>query len=351
MRCRLDTSVINCQPATNFRFSVVARTQGTYDVQDQKANVEFSAIQLRVLGQIPYIQNSFFLLSFRAEKTPRMVFAIFQVPIKGGHYFNLNSGAGSLSLELVRSIHKRLLVDPAYHMLNGFEQGNGAAIEFGGPLDKRGKFLYRSFLAGGSGRFAGNIGGTFFPDGNTNFTWTAGAQVWMNLIGYYSRFDTPMLYTPVPTTFVIAFGAKYDQRPQERYPAVNIQSTFRYRRLIIGAEVYGKREINFGSWQLAYNIQAGILAVKKRLLFAGDFGQYLTTPFERPPTELGYDLRRQQQTMQYRVAAHVYLWRELFMLSLLWSDQRVRTSNLIDNMEVPKITLNQDLRLIFQYRF
>lgn len=29
----------------------------------------------------------------------------------------------------------------------------------------------------------------------------------------------------------------------------------------------------------------------------------------------------------------------------------VRTSNLIDNMEVPKITLNQDLRLIFQYRF
>ena len=39
------------------------------------------------------------------------------------------------------------------------------------------------------------------------------------------------------------------------------------------------------------------------------------------------------------------------MLSLLWSDQRVRTSNLIDNMEVPKITLNQDLRLIFQYRF
>lgn len=349
--CRLDTSVINCQPATNFRFSVVARTQGTYDVQDQKANVEFSAIQLRVLGQIPYIQNSFFLLSFRAEKTPRMVFAIFQVPIRGGHYFNLNSGAGSLSLELVRSIHKRLLVDPAYHMLNGFEQGNGAAIEFGGPLDKRGKFLYRSFLAGGSGRFAGNIGGTFFPDGNTNFTWTAGAQVWMNLIGYYSRFDTPMLYTPVPTTFVIALGAKYDQRPQERYPAVNIQSTFRYRRLIIGAEVYGKREINFGSWQLAYNIQAGILAVKKRLLFAGDFGQYLTTPFERPPTELGYDLRRQQQTMQYRVAAHVYLWRELFMLSLLWSDQRVRTSNLIDNMDVPKITLNQDLRLIFQYRF
>lgn len=347
--CRLDTSVVNCQPATNFRFSVVARTQGSYDVQEKKANVEFSAIQLRVLGQIPYIQNSFFLLSFRAEKTPRMVFAMFQVPIKGGHYFNINSGSGSLSLELVRSIHKRLLVDPAFYMLNGFEQGNGAAIEFGGPLDKRGKFLYRTFLAGGSGRFAGNIGGTFFPDNNNNFTYTAGAQLWMNLVGYYNRFDSPLLYTPAPTSLSVAFGGKYDQRAQERYPAVNLQTTFRYRRMILLGEVYGKRELNFGSWQVAYNVQLGVLPIKKRLLLAGDFGQYLASPFENPPAELGYDLRRQNQEMQYRVAAHVFLWRELFMLTLLWGDRRVRTSALSTAGAV--VTKQQDLRLVFQYRF
>jgi hypothetical protein len=349
--CRLDPAVINCQPATNFRFSVVARVQGSYDVQESKANVEFSSIQLRVLGQIPYIQNSFFLLSFRAEKTPRMVFAIFQIPIKGGHYFNVNSGAGSLSLELVRSIHKRLLVDPAFYMLNGFEQGNGAAIEFGGPLDKRGKFLYRAFLAGGSGRFAGNIGGTFFPDGNTNFTWTAGGQLWMNLVGYYNRYDSPMLYTPVPLTFVLAVGGKYDQRAQERYPAVNLSTTFRWRRIILLGEIYGKRELNFKSWGLAYNVQLGILAVKKRLLLATDVGQFLATPFEEPPAELGYDLRRQQQELQYRVAAHIYLWRELFMMSLLWADRRVRTSELVGGVETPKVTTMQDLRMIFQYRF
>lgn len=349
--CRLDPAVINCQPATNFRFSVVARVQGSYDVQESKANVEFSSIQLRVLGQIPYIQNSFFLLSFRAEKTPRMVFAIFQIPIKGGHYFNVNSGAGSLSLELVRSIHKRLLVDPAFYMLNGFEQGNGAAIEFGGPFDKRGKFLYRAFLAGGSGRFAGNIGGTFFPDGNTNFTWTSGAQLWMNLVGYYNRYDSPILYTPAPLTFVMAVGGKYDQRAQERYPAVNLSTTFRWRRLIVLGELYGKRELNFKSWGLAYNVQVGVLAVKKRLLFAGDIGQFLATPFENPPTELGYDLRRQQQELQYRVAAHIFLWRELFMMSLLWADRRVRTSELVDGVETPRVTTMQDLRMIFQYRF
>jgi len=347
--CRLDTSVVNCQPSTNFRFSVVARTQGTYDVQEKQANVEFSAIQLRVLGQIPYIQNSFFLLSFRAEKTPRAVFAIFQVPIKGGHYFNLNSGAGGLSLELVRSIHKRLLVDPAFYMLNGFEQGNGAAIEFGGPIDKRGKFLYRTFLAGGSGRFAGNIGGTFFPDNNNNFTYSAGAQLWMNLVGYYNRFDSPLLYTPAPTTLAISVGGKYDQRAQERYPAANIQATFRYRRLILLSEVYGKRELNFGSWQVAYNLQVGVLPIKKRLLLAGDFGQYLASPFERPPAELGYDLRRQNQEMQYRVAAHVFLWRELFMVTFLWGDRRVRTSALSTAAAV--VSKQQDLRLVFQYRF
>ncbi|MBA3548146.1 MAG: hypothetical protein H0T76_16815 [Nannocystis sp.] len=347
--CRLDTSVVNCQPATNFRFSVVARTQGTYDVQEKQANVEFSAIQLRVLGQIPYIQNSFFLLSFRAEKTPRMVFAMFQVPIKGGHYFNINSGAGGLSLELVRSIHKRLLVDPAFYMLNAFEQGNGAALEFGGPLDKRGKFLYRTFLAGGSGRFAGNIGGTFFPDNNQNFTYSAGAQLWMNLVGYYNRFDSPLLYTTAPTALAIAVGAKYDQRAQERYPAANIQATFRYRRLILLAEAYGKRELNFGSSQIAYNIQLGVLPIKKRLLLTGDFGQYLASPFEKPPAELGYDLRRQNQEMQYRAAAHVFLWRELFMLTLLWSDRRVRTSALSTAAAV--VTKQQDLRLVFQYRF
>ena len=352
--CRLDPDVVNCQPGGNIRFSVVARTEGNYDFQKpegQRANVEFSSIQLRALGQIPYIQNSFFLLSFRAEKTPRMVFAMFQIPIRGGHYFNINSGAGSLSLELVRSIHKRLLVDPAFYMLNGFEQGNGAAIEFGGPLDKRGKFLYRAFLAGGSGRFAGNIGGTFFPDGNTNFTWTTGAQLWANLIGYYNRYDSPMLYTPVPLTLAIAVGGKYDQRAQERYPALNLQATFRYRRLILLGELYGKRELAFGSWQGAYNVQLGILAIKKRLLLAGDAGQYLTTPYEAPPPVLGYDLRRQNQETQFRGAAHVYLWRELFMLSLVYADRRVLSNALVEDQEVNTITRNQDLRLVFQFRF
>jgi hypothetical protein len=285
----------------------------------------------------------------RAERTPRMTFATFQVPLgKKGHYVNINSGGGGLSLELVRSVHKRLLADPAFYVYNAFEQGNGAAVEFGGPMDKKGKFLYRTFLAGGAGRFNGNIGGRFFPDDNRNYTWTVGAQAWMNLVGYYSRWDSPFLYTPAPTTLAMAVGAKYDQRSQERYPAANIQVVFRWRRLIMLAEAYGKRELNFKNWQLAVNGQVGVLAIKKRLMLAGDAGTYLGTEFEDPPAFLGSDLRRQLREFQYRAAAHVYLWRNVFFATLIFRDRRVEPNEAQGQSGIQKL---QDLRLLLTYRW
>ena len=376
--CKLGTEVSVCQPTGDIRFTVVARVGQTFTMAGPELgtkalirqsdnpnadptidprsaenrspfNTDFETLQLRVLGQMPFIQNSFFLLSMRAEKTPRMTFAMFQIPIKGGHYFNVNSGGGTLSLELIRSVHKRMMVDPAFYVYNAFEQGNGAAIEFGGPLDKRGKFLYRTFLAGGSGRYAGNVGGTFFPDDNRNFTWTAGAQLHMNIVGYYSRFDSPFLYTPSPTTLMFAIGAKYDQRSQERYPAANMQLVFRWKRLTLLSEAYGKRELNFKNWQLAFNIQVGVLAVKRRLLFAADFGQYLSTPFEAPPDELGSDLRRQLQELQYRVVAHVYIWRDVLLAQIVWRDRFVERA---PSTVIPEGTdRRSDLRLMLLYRF
>jgi hypothetical protein len=376
--CKLGTEVSVCQPTGDIRFTVVARVGQTFTFAgpengtkavirqsdnptadpaiDPRAgenrspfNTDFDALQLRALGQMPFIQNSFFLLSIRAEKTPRLTFATFQIPIKNGHYFNLNSGGGTLSLELIRSVHKRLMVDPAFYVYNAFEQGNGAAIEFGGPLDKRGKYLYRTFLAGGSGRFAGNVGGTFFPDDNRNFTWAAGAQLHLNLVGYYSRFDSPLLYTPSATAFAIAFGAKFDQRSQERYPAANFQMVFRWKRLMLLGEAYGKRELNFKNWQLAFNVQVGVLAVKRRLLLAADFGQYLATPFEEPPDELGSDLQRQLQELQYRVVAHIYLWRNVVLAQVVWRDRFVERA---PSEVIPDGTdRRSDLRIMLLYRF
>jgi hypothetical protein len=368
--CRLSTEATVCQPTNNVRFSLVARVGHEMEMPSNvngntfNQNTSFDALQLRALGQLPFIQNSFFLLSSRFEKSPRMTFAMFQIPIRNGHYFNVNSGGGGLSLELVRSVHKRLMVDPAYYVYNAFEQGNGAALEFGGPLDKKSKFLYRTYVAGGSGRYAGNVGGNFFPDDNRNFTWSAGAQIHMNLLGYYNRFDSPMLYTPVPLTFMLTAGAKYDQRAAERYPAVNLQSVFRWKRIQVMGEFYGKRELVFKNWQAAYNVQVGVLAVKRRLLLAADFGQYLATDFENPPdpNNLPYDLRRQTQELQYRVAAHIYLWRDIWLMQLVWADRRVEnvTGSVTNTFTGERLELDpllnptfnyQTLRLLFLYRF
>jgi hypothetical protein len=347
--CKLNSEVTVCQPGTNFRLSVVARVAQSFSVQDKRSNTEFDVLQLRVLGEMPFIQNSFFLISTRLEKTPRVVFALFQVPLgKKGHYFNINSGGGTLSLELIRSVHKRMLTDPAYYVYNAFEQGNGAAIEVGGPMDRKGKYLYRVFAGGGSGRFAGNIGGTFFPDNNNNYTFSAGAQFWMNFVGYYNRWDTPFIYTPSPLAVALAVGGKYDQRAQERYPASNVQFIVRWRRLQFSAENYFKRELVFKNYQTAYNLQLGVLAVKKRLFFAADFGQYLTTNFERPPAVPGYDLKRQREEMQYRVAAHVYLWRDVLFMTAIWRDRRVGPALGTGDTGIDTI---QDARLLLTYRW
>lgn len=363
--CRLDTQVTVCQGSGDFRFSAVARVAQTFAITDdgqlavdddgnvlpdqrlERFDTEFSSLQLRVLGQLPFIQNSFFLLSMRAERTPRLTFALFQVPLgKKGHYINVNSGGGGLSLELVRSVHKRLLADPAFYVYNAFEQGNGAAAEFGGPIDKRGKLLFRTFLAGGSGRFTGNIGGRFFPDGEDRYTYSVGGQLWVNAVGYYTRWDSPFLYTPAPLTFATGFGVKYDQRVQERYPAANLQFAFRYKRLILLGETYAKRELEFRNWQVAYNAQLGVLIIPKRLMVAGDFGQYLATDFEAPPDQLLSDLRRQLRELQYRFAAHVYLWRDVFYGTVIFRDRRVEPVPPRQGIQVA-----QDIRLLLTYRF
>lgn len=345
--CRFDPAVTVCQGEADFRFSVVARAQQEYDFEADTTNTRISTLQLRAFGPMPAIQNSFFLLSMRAEKTPRLTFAMFQVPLgQRGHYLNVNSGGGGLSVELVRSAHKRLLIEPAYYLYNAFEQGNGAALEIGGPIDTRGRLLYRTFVAGGTGRFSGNVGGGFVSDQNDNYTWSVGAQLRMNLLGYASRWDSSMLFVPAPLTLSLAVGGKYDQRSQERYPATNVNATFKSGRLILVGETYAKRELAFKSWQYAYNVKAGFLLVPKMLLVAADFGEYLTTEMKDPPAELGPALRRQLQETQWRAALHYYLWRNIVTVTGIYKDRRVDPPPGSDQQQVTR-----EAMVIGSYRF
>ncbi|PKN57881.1 MAG: hypothetical protein CVU56_08615 [Deltaproteobacteria bacterium HGW-Deltaproteobacteria-14] len=343
--CRFDPNVLVCREAPSVRFSVVSFIESNYDFGTEQPDVFFKTLQLRAFGPMPFIQDSFFLLSARFEKTPRLTFAMFQVPIGGGNYLNINSGGGGLSSGPIRSASKQLLIEQPFYLYSAFEQGSGAAVEVGGPIAKDGSLNYRAYVAGGAGRFSGNVGGRYFTYDNTNFTYSVGAQLGINAIGHISRWDSPLLYVPSPTALGFQIGAKYDQRAQERYPAFNLQAVYKSGPFIGIVEGYLKRELEFESWQGAYNVQVGILAVNKTLLLAADFGQYLASSMKNPPAVAETDIRRQDDQLQWRVAVHWYFWRNIGVLSLLYDD------HLTTDNATGEDTHDRILRLIAQYRF
>lgn len=353
--CRYDPSVTVCSTKPSARFSVVVGIGGSWDqtktgagVQDTGLDARFTRLQLRALGSIPFIQNSFFLINLRAERSPRLTFAMFQVPIKGSHYLNINSGSGSLSTSLIISASRQLLLEAPFYVYNAFEQGNGAAAEVGGPLVRSGRLRYRVFAAGGSGEFNGNVGGRFFKADNQNFTWAAGAQLAINIIGSYNRFDSPFLYTPVPTTVALLVGAKYDQRANERYPATNVFFIARSNRLLFSLENYSKRELAFGSWQTAYVAQLGFLAIPKWLLLAADAGQYYSTSMTKPPASFSSStVARPLNEWQVRAAAHLYVYRNIGIASIIYTEHHVEKNP----DRVQDTATDRHVRLEAQFRF
>lgn len=346
--CRYSPEVSVCRDKSGMRFSVVGRLAHSYDLEREQSDTRFTRLQLRALGQIPGVQDSFFLINMRAERTPRLTFAMFQVPIGGGHYLNLNSGGGALSTALIISTSKQLLLEPAYLLLRAFEQNNGAAMEFFGPMPftPPGKVFYRLFAAGGSGQFNGNVGGRFFNEDLTNYTYSAGGQVELQLLGYFDRFDTPFLYTPTSTAFVLRVGGRYDQRAQERFAAGNISAIFRSNRLHLLAENYTKREFEFGSTQLAYKVEAGVLIVPKWLMVAADYSQYRAGEIDRldlVSRDLATDL---VDAYQWRAAAHFYFYRNVGILTLLYDEEHTDD---VDPQDPKRV--RRELSLQAQYRF
>jgi len=355
--CRFDPQVTVCAGHPGFHFSVVAGVGAVVNLQNiidgvgqrgDRANVRFSRLQLRVLGPIPMIQDSFFLLSMRLEKSPRLTFAHFQVPIDdSGHYVAINSGSGGLSSGLIISTSKQPLLNAPFYLFNAFEQGNGAAVETGGPITSDGMLNFRLFAAGGSGEFNGNVGGAFFRSDDRNFSYSVGAQLGVNFIGHYSRFDSPFLYTPQPLTLAMLVGAKFDQRPRERYPAANVMAIFQYQRLLVRAESYTKYVIDYGgAFETAWNAQTSILLVPRHLMLAADMGQFYSQKFE-PTAGFSSALRRPIGQFEWRVALHWFWFRNIGVMSLVY-----RQTQLDANPDRPQDpTLQREIQLETQFRF
>ena len=358
--CRFDPNVTVCRGTPGLRFSIVANvTSGFSAAGDDPANIvddfvnvgqletRFTVLQLRAFGPLPGIQDSFFLVSIRAENAPRLTFAMANFPIGGGHFININSGGGGLSNALILSAAKRALVDAPFYVYSAFEQGNGAAAELNGPVIP-GLLDYRAFVAGGSGFFNGNVGGRFFTFDNENFTWTVGGQLIFSPIGYFNRWDSAYLYTEVPTTLGITVGAKYDQRAQEIYPALNVAGVLRSGRFLLSAESYAKYELAFGSAQASYNVMGGFLVWPKHVYLAADFGQYVASELEKPPEIFQTDLRRQRNELMWRFAAHWYVWRNVGVLSLVLRDRYLGAR--VADPNAP-LEYEREIKAVAQFRF
>ena len=337
--CRFDPSVTVCASSPGIRFSLVAGIaasaiiQETPDIDgdgfteytDPTGDVRFTRLQLRALGPIPFIQNSFFLINIRAERTVRLTFATFNVPLgNAGHYVSINSGQGGLSPGLIVSTSKQLLLDPPFYLFNAFEQGAGAAAEVGGPITEDNRLRFRVFLSGGSGEFNGNVGGRFFRSEDRNFSYGAGGQLHVNVIGSYDRFDTRFIYTPVPMTLAFSAGGRFDQRPVERYAAWNAFMAFRFWHFAVYAEGYGRYVLDFDGVQQAWNVQLAALIVPRTLMFAADVGGFHNV-LEYDPDVLsmigGYSSQFQEpiEEFQVRAALHWFYFRNIGILSLLYA--------------------------------
>jgi hypothetical protein len=354
--CRFDPEVTVCRGNPGVRFGVIGRLEaGQYNtvrgsagnqVETTTYDNRFSMLTLRTFGPTPLVPNSFFLISAHVDGTPRVTFAMFQMPIgKNGHTFMVNSGGASLSTALIIAPSRRLMLEPAFYLTNAFEQPTGAAFEFAGPLLSQGRMNYRVFAAAGAGNY-GIIGGLSSTTGNAvtdNFPFNVGVQFSINAIGTLSRWDSGLLYTPVPTTLGFTVGGKYEQRPFERYPVVHLGSVFRSGRFYVKGEAAFKRELDYEANALMYNVEAGVLVWPKHLLIGADFGAFVADDYKTLKVTRT-EVNRQRDEQQWRVALHYFLWRQTAMATLLYRDDALQGTPKDPQQRIRELTANLQFR-------
>lgn len=363
--CRFDPEVNVCQGSPGIRFSVVggvgARVTLGFDTNDtylrNTPEVGFTLLQLRALGSIPFINHSFFLISIRAEDSIRLSFLLFQIPLgDAGHYLQVNSGSGTLTTTLIASAARLPFLDRPFYMTNAFEQGNGAALEAGGPIDSGGVLRFRVFGAAGSGNFTGTVGGARLdttPEAS-NFSYTAGAQFQLDLLGHYDRMDLNVPYTPRPLTLALTAGAKYDQRPLEQFVAWQAAAVFRFGVLDLRAETIGRFVFDYGgAINESFTGMASVLLVPRLLVVSAEAGGFFT-PLNYDPLQLAAlstgarnDLFLPEE-FQWRAAIRWYFFRSVGTLTLVYrenySPQVVFTTSL-------RAPIERELRLEARFSF
>ncbi len=331
--CRFDPDISVCQAQPGIRFSVVGGVGGSVQINHAQdgsyaGNVpeaRFTLLQLRALGPIPFIQNSFFLIQMRADEQLRVNFVMFNIPIgTDGHYFSLNSGSGLLTTAFVMSAANYPLLTPPFYVGNIAEPGNGFSVEVGGPLPDLSSIVrYRVFAAAGSGQGTGNVGGRFFSSDDRNFAWTGGAQFLLDAVGRTDRFDSLFVYTPNPLSLQFTAGGRYDQRPNERGVLWQAGFFFRFWHILLRGDYFGRYVMDYNAMNTAYNVSLSFLIVPRVLMLAADVGglyrnaRYQNLPDgEDTPEGVSY----QPEQTNWRLGLTWFFWRRTGILSLVYGE-------------------------------
>ena len=130
---------------------------------------------------------------------------------------------------------------------------------------------------------------------------------------------------------------------------MNTSVLFRWGRLLSSVEANYKRELNFKTNQIAWNVLLGFLIVPRHLYASADIGSFFASDFQNTqdlPNPLPTDLRRLTDQLQWRVALHWYVWRNQGLLTLLYTDNRVESFDAGNDDDIQR-----ELRLEAQIRF
>lgn len=324
--CRLDEDVTVCRSDDSLRFSFFGRLNAyERNLETDATDTRFEEIAVRALGPVPMIQDSFFMVKVRLEKTPKLVWFLMRAPLSGSHYLTLHVGLGSLSHSRQVGNAKQLLLEVPYYMTEGFQAsaaGAGLTLDGNVPGVEDGSLTYRLMGGGGNGRFF-SVGGRYYPDdASQNYSFNMAAQLTFRALGYWSRWDSPFIYVPVPTTLVFELGGQYVQDPQERFPLGHAHLLFRWGHIHVDLEAVYRKELNFDSSRNAFRAELGVLLWPKTLFAAVDYGRSEGTAMNSPPASVGNAMESGMvATKAFRAALHYYVWRHVGTLSVLYVNQ------------------------------
>ncbi|MEC9465109.1 MAG: hypothetical protein VX834_04955 [Myxococcota bacterium] len=346
--CRASEEVTVCRGGEGLRFGSFGRFNVLeHNIEEDRFDTKFEELSVRALGSVPMLQDSFFMLKMRLEKTPKLVWFILRAPIGEGHYFSFRSGGMSISSGDTVSNAKQLLLERAYYMSNAYGLGDAASLVLDGYIPgMQGQLKYGVGLSGGTGRFFA-VGGRYYPDEQSkNYSFSVAGALQYTPIGYWSIYNSPYIYTPTSTVLNFDLSGSYVQAVQERFPAVASRVLFRTGYVHVDVEGAFKRELNYESNQYSYKVQAGLLLWPKRMMVAADHGGFRSSGFERTIENIA-DATEDSliPVTQTRAALHYYFWRHIGVATILYDHKVSEGAN---NDGTDKVEHSVSLQMRYQ---